>query len=105
MSTKKYGKLIRDRIPEIIEANGQKPVVRMLEEAEYKLALIKKLQEEVDEFTKDQVLEELADITEVVHALVDVLNESKENLEDLQQQKATKNGAFKKRLWLEAVEE
>jgi predicted house-cleaning noncanonical NTP pyrophosphatase (MazG superfamily) len=45
-----YKKLVRDRIPEIIEASGRKPVVEVLGQEEYVRELRRKLQEEVQEY-------------------------------------------------------
>ena len=57
----KYNKLVRDKIPKIIEKDGQTPVIHIANKKEYKQKLLEKLQEEVDEFLKDQNQEELAD--------------------------------------------
>lgn len=66
-----YNKLVRDRIPEIIEARGKKPNVRILEQEEYLHHLEAKLDEEVAEYHRDKNAEELADILEVVYALAE----------------------------------
>ncbi|HEY6021268.1 MAG TPA: nucleoside triphosphate pyrophosphohydrolase [Candidatus Paceibacterota bacterium] len=66
-------KLVRDKIPEIIKKSGEVPIIRKAEGLELRAALIDKLHEEVEEFRqasgKDAILEELADILEVVYAL------------------------------------
>ena len=67
----KYNKLVRDKIPEIIEKNGAIAVTRTLTDEEYKVYLEKKLYEEVAEFHESKSIEELADILEVVYALGD----------------------------------
>ena len=64
-----YNKLVRDRMPEILEARNIPFETRILDDAEYKTELIKKLQEEVSEFIENPSAEELADIMEVVRAL------------------------------------
>ena len=102
--SKKYGKLVRDRIPEIIRANGEVPVTRELDDKEYLAELVKKLKEEVDEFAADHSVEELADIKEVMIALREALGIHAGELEDVRRKKATKNGRFKKRIYLESVE-
>ena len=77
----KYNKLVRDNIPEIIKANGEASMIHIAGETEYKEKLIEKLQEEVDEFIKDNSKEELADILEVIYALGDLYEIKKEELE------------------------
>ena len=95
-----YNKLVRDRIPELIEANGERPVVRILDDGEYQLCLRKKLDEEVAEFHQDRNLEELADILEVVYALADSLGASRQELMTVYEDKNQKRGGFSKRLFL-----
>ena len=103
MSTKIYNKLVRDRIPEIIRANGEEPTTRILNNNEYLQELVKKLDEEVAEFKADLSLEELADIQEVVLALADAIA-SRAKLEKLRLRKAEERGAFKDKIYLERTE-
>jgi predicted house-cleaning noncanonical NTP pyrophosphatase (MazG superfamily) len=103
MSTKIYNKLVRDRIPEIIQANGELPITRTLDDQEYKHELIKKLDEEVAEFKADLSVEELADIQEVILALAEVIT-GREELEKVRAQKAEKRGAFQDKIYLERTE-
>ncbi len=74
---KKYNKLVRDRIPEIIRLRGGRPVCRKADDKEYWAKLKEKLHEEVEEFvkadTEAEVKEELADVLEVIHAIADHL--------------------------------
>ena len=60
------GKLVRDKIPALIEKSGERPNIRILDAEEYRYHLEKKLDEEVAEYHKDKNIEELADILEVV---------------------------------------
>jgi len=99
-----FNKLVRDKIPEIITANGQTPFIRTLDEDEYQVQLHKKLQEEVSEYLEDVNTEELADILEVVYALGTQLGVTSEELEQLRLQKALKRGGFEKRIFLESAE-
>lgn len=101
---KRYNKLVRDKIPEIMIADGAIPVTRVLDEKEYLLELIKKLKEETAEFEADHSLEELADISEVVRALATAIGETTETLETTRQQKALKRGGFEKRIFLESAQ-
>jgi predicted house-cleaning noncanonical NTP pyrophosphatase (MazG superfamily) len=98
-----YNKLVRDKIPEIIAADGKKFVTRILDEEEHLQELVKKLAEEYEEFKKDISLEELADLQEVILALADQIA-SREELEKVRAHKAKARGGFKNRIYLESTE-
>lgn len=102
---KKYNKLIRDKIVDIIEADGRKAGYRILDNAEYKQELNKKLQEEVNEYLEDNNIEELADIIEVVYGIVDAMDASIDELEKVREEKAKERGGFKKKIFLVEAEE
>lgn len=99
--TKVYNKLVRDKIPEIIRAAGEEPKTRILDDADYLEALIKKLGEEYDEFKADRNVEELADFQEVILALADALGVSHDELEKVRLDKVAKRGAFEQKIFLE----
>lgn len=105
MSVMKYNKLVRDRIPEIIEASGQTCKTTVLSDDEYLCMLDAKLDEELTEYHKDQNIEELADLMEVIRAAAIARGYTVEELERVRKQKAEKRGAFKKKLFLCEVEE
>ncbi|WP_432894567.1 nucleoside triphosphate pyrophosphohydrolase [Kribbella sp. CA-245084] len=95
------GKLVRDRIPEIIRASGAEPISYRAEGAEYRSRLRDKLLEEVDEFLAadgEAAVEELADVLEVVYALAADLGTSKEALETTRATKAGERGTFSNRV-------
>ena len=96
----KYDKLVRDKIPEIIEKSGKKAVTRMLDDDEYKLYLEKKLDEEVAEFHESKSLEELADIEEVLKALRKAYGYSFEELAAKRVVKMVERGGFDKKILL-----
>lgn len=98
---KVYNKLVRDNIPEIMINNGAKPVTRVLSDDEYLIELNKKILEEVNEYLQDQNVEELADIEEVLRAILDLKGVSYEEFERIRKQKVLKRGAFKKKIFLE----
>ena len=98
-----YRKLIRDRIPEIIEAAGKECTTEILSDAAYLEMLDLKLDEELAEYHKDQNVEELADLLEVIYAAARARGCSPTALEELRRAKAKKNGAFKKKLMLKEV--
>ena len=95
-----HHKLVRDRIPEIIADSGKTPVTRVLAQDEYRRCLRAKLDEEVAEFHKDQNIEELADILEVVLALNESLGYSREELESAYLEKHEARGGFSDRVFL-----
>ena len=95
-----YHKLVRDKIPEIIASQGEKSHIRILEQEEYTRCLEQKLDEEVQEFHRDQNAEELADILEVVLALADNLGCSREELLEIYQKKHDARGGFVNRIFL-----
>lgn len=101
---KEHNKLIRDYIPQIIEANGGKAKIRTLSDEEYTRCLESKLDEEVGEYHLDKTVEELADILEVVYALAATLGCSREELERIYQEKHHMRGGFEKRLFLISTE-
>jgi len=97
----KYNKLVRDKIPEIIESSGRKAEYNVLAEAEYLSELDKKLQEEVDEYQADKSLEEMADVLEVLYAICKARGYTKEELEAKQREKYIERGGFERRIFLE----
>lgn len=99
--TERSGKLVRDKIPDIIRSQGRDPVSYQLNDTTYKMALIAKLGEEYGEFMDTPTMEELADIQEVVLALADLIG-SRELLESTRQEKADERGTFEQRIFLEA---
>ena len=97
---KAYYKLVRDKIPEIIEEQGKVCVVRELSCGEYLEMLDAKLDEELSEYHKNQNLEELADLMEVIYAAAEARGYTREQLEQTRSRKAAERGVFRKRLLL-----
>lgn len=98
-----YNKLVRDKIPEIIKAKGEQPITRILDDEEYLVELNFKIQEELAEYLESGEVEELADLEEVLRAILDVKNVSYEEFEKLRQAKVEKRGAFKQKIYLSGV--
>ena len=96
-----YNKLVRDNIEEIMIANGAKPVTRIWSNDEYLKELNKKLLEEVKEYLESDEIEELADIEEVILAILNVKGETKDKLEEIRKNKVLKRGSFNKKIFLE----
>lgn len=93
-------KLVRDRIPELVRANGREPVTEIANATRYRELLRDKLSEEVAEFLESGEVEELADIMEVLHALARSAGVSLEELERIRAEKATERGGFAERVVL-----
>lgn len=104
MAVKVYNKLVRDKIPEIIEADGRKCKTAILSEEAYLKMVDAKLDEELAEYHKDQNIEELADLLEVIYAAAQARGYSVEELERVRAAKAEKRGAFQKRILLKETE-
>jgi predicted house-cleaning noncanonical NTP pyrophosphatase (MazG superfamily) len=100
-----YNKLVRDKIPEIIEKDGKKCVTHILSNEEYSAELETKLNEEVAEYQADKNLEEMADVLEVLQAICIARGYNLEELETLRKKKADERGGFKDKIFLEYVEE
>ena len=95
-----YNKLVRDRIPEMIRAQGETPLTRVLGDVEYTAMLEAKLDEEVREYHSDRNLEELADILEVVYALAENMGYTRQELESAYDRKHETRGGFRERIYL-----
>ncbi|WP_284035609.1 nucleoside triphosphate pyrophosphohydrolase [Neobacillus sp. 114] len=104
-----YNKLVRDKIPEIIESTGKKCSCKVLNDDEYIKALQEKCYEELDEYvsstTNTETLEELADLLEIFHSLADYYGFSIEQVEEIRKRKLEQRGGFKDRIYLINVED
>lgn len=103
--TKIYNKLVRDRIPEIIEADGKVCTTEILPDDRYLRMLDAKLDEELAEYQESKSLEELADLLEVMRAVVSARDWNWEQLEQVRQEKAARRGGFGKKILLKEVRE
>lgn len=107
MSRLIFNKLVRDKIPDIIRARGQACEIELLDEAAYRQALAEKLREEVGELLSappEAVIEELADVYEVLAALGAVYQLDPEAVSAKQAEKRAERGGFEGRqklLWIE----
>ena len=88
MKTITYRKLVRDKIPEIIEKDGKQCVCSILSDADYLLMLDQKLNEELQEYQESKSMEELADLLEVMHAVMLARGSSMDEVEQIRIQKA-----------------
>ena len=99
-----YRKIVRDRIPEIIEASGKMPVWREVGPEKAICGLEDKLKEELSEYLSDHSLEEMADLLEVMHGILYHRGVSWDELEKIRLRKREERGGFEGRIFLEATE-
>lgn len=100
-----YNKLVRDKIPAIIIADGKQCHTKILNDADYATKLNEKLLEECSEYLESNNPEELADILEVVYAIASLQGITADELEKERHNKAKRRGGFEKRILLKEVVE
>lgn len=100
---KTYNKLVRDKIPEIINADGKEYEIEIATKQERHILLENKLQEEVNEFLENKNLEELADVMEVLFGLAYTLGYSEEDLLKARNKKKEERGGFEEGIILKFV--
>jgi len=98
-----YDKLIRDKIPEIIENAGKEYEIYRADEQEYIEKLLLKVEEELAEFKEDPSIAEMADLFEVLDAVIDHYKFDKQEIKDYQEKKRKERGGFKRKLILDKV--
>lgn len=107
---KVYNKLVRDKIPEIIENSGRYCEIEVMDDLQYAEKLTEKLCEEVQEFLKEfnaendeNAIKELADILEVIYAIVELIGVTVQDFEKIRLAKVDKNGNFSKKILLKSI--
>lgn len=106
MKTIVYNKLIRDKIPEIIEKAGKKAIIEKADGQELLKLLNDKLIEELNEYEESGNVEELADLVEVIYGILDYKGISIEEFEEMRLEKNKHRGSFKEGLvLLKVIEE
>ena len=98
-----YNKLVRDKIPEMIEASGKTCETEILSEEEYLQMLDKKLDEELAEYHQEHNIEELADLLEVLYSTAKTRGYSIEELEQVRIEKQKTRGGFDMKILLKSV--
>lgn len=100
-----FNKLVRDNIPSIIKQNGEEAITKILDYEEYRKELYRKLLEEANEVinaqNKNALLEELADVFEILKAIAELEGKNINDVEEIANQKRLKRGGFSKRIFLE----
>ena len=99
------GKLVRDRIPEIIKNDGKNPIIEILSNEDYLKELDNKLNEEVAEYQADKSIEEMADVLEVLFAICEGRGYTVEDLLQVREAKREKRGGFKDKIYWVGNEE
>ena len=98
---KEYDKLIRDKIPGIIAAKGERAETHTASDEEFLKKAKEKISEELSEFLESNKVEELADLLEITYAVASALGTSEGELNKIRQEKLTKRGGFNKKIILE----
>lgn len=98
-----HNKLVRDKIPQIIEASGKTCLTEVLSQEDYLKELDRKLSEELSEYQQSKALEELADLLEVMGALVKARGYTWDDLTRVRKEKRAVRGAFDQRIYLKEV--
>ncbi|MFD4257583.1 hypothetical protein ACFWR9_08120 [Streptomyces sp. NPDC058534] len=102
--TRRVGKLVRDKIPEIIRRDGAEPVIYIAGPEEYRERLLEKLGEEYREVLEaddEAAPGELADLVEAALAYATLLGVSAEQLEEIRAAKQAERGGFADRIvWM-----
>lgn len=104
-----HNKLVRDKIPQIIQKAKKKPVTKTLNQEEFIVELRKKSKEELQEYlsaqTNEEAIEELADILEIIHSLAKVHHSTFKEIESRRIQKLEQRGGFDERIFLIKVDD
>jgi predicted house-cleaning noncanonical NTP pyrophosphatase (MazG superfamily) len=103
MKTTPFNKLVRDRIPEVIERAGKRANVEALSDAEFLAAVDAKLQEELDEYLASGDPTELADLLETLYAASLARGVDRDELEQIRLKKRKERGGFELKLFLKEV--
>ncbi|HEY1867712.1 MAG TPA: nucleoside triphosphate pyrophosphohydrolase [Candidatus Cybelea sp.] len=103
---KQYNKLVRDRIPEIIKRAGKTPKYHTLNDEDFKASLKRKAVEEAEELlaaNDESLRKELADLAEVLDALLGSYGISSDEIAAIRKARNTERGAFAEQIFLESV--
>jgi predicted house-cleaning noncanonical NTP pyrophosphatase (MazG superfamily) len=100
---KRYDKLVRDRIPEIIEKDGHTPIFNRLTGAAFEAKLFEKLLEEQQELEKDRNIEEVTDVIEVLFSIARLYGFNEVQTLELLHKKRASKGGFEEGYLLEEV--
>ena len=100
-----YGRLVRDRVPQLIEESGGTATTRVLDESGYREALLDKIIDEVEEFRVTGNEEEIADIFELLDCLTELKGFEPMHIDYVKLIKREARGSYRERILLEEVED
>jgi predicted house-cleaning noncanonical NTP pyrophosphatase (MazG superfamily) len=103
MSDRILHKLVRDKVPGQLKAKGVEVKVHQADQAEFESELLEKLREEVLEFKNAKSMDQLADLLEVVDAVIQLEGWTKEQVEAVRVQRLQEKGGFNERFILESA--
>ena len=98
-----YNKLVRDRIPEIIRESGRNCEIEIMDDAEYRQALLAKIVEEAQEAAQsssDRLATELADLYEIIEAVEAAFDLNSETIMAIKAERRANRGGFQKKIRL-----
>ena len=102
-------KLVRDKVPSLITKDGGSYSLKLLSPLEHQHEITKKLFEELNEYivatSKEEAIEELVDIVELIYAAVKLHDVSLEEFEEIRLNKKKKKGDFEKGIYLNSISE
>lgn len=100
-------KLVRDKVPSLVTKDGGSYSLKLLSPLEHQHEITKKLFEELEEYSvadcKEQALEELVDMVELIYAAVKLHDLSTSEFEALRAAKRSAKGGFEKGIYLNEI--
>ena len=106
------GRLVRDNIPKIYESEGKVCVTERLEMEEYAERLIEVLDGKMQDFKSafemqddENAVKEIAEVVEVLYAVLDLIGIEKESFEKIRNDKIQKIRRKEKKIFLKKVSE
>ena len=103
-----YNKFVRDKMVERSEATGSIVYSKKLDDKEFEAALRIKCMEEAEEIfsaqSKDGLIEELADMLEIINAFCDIYQVTLKDVIAIQEQKYQERGGFKDHIFISTAE-
>lgn len=107
MERKYFNKLVRDKIPDILDKNGGDTEIEILNDENYIKHIYKKLKEECEEVvtanSQENLIEELADLEEVISSIAKLHQINRNEIETVRIAKKEKRGGFENKILLKSA--